>query len=199
MHIASLVKSPCYLLVIILKRKCGRVSGRYQICPLAIPNQISTISMHIPSLVKIHWCLLKSSGNEKRTDGHTTDGRTDLRTDKHTDVQRDTIIPHNYCVAGYKNGSTMCIYWNKDSKRKSRWERWTHMHKWNKKLKCLNCLGQTSLFRPIRPNQWLKKLIILPTQTHTKNPRLILRNPSHGLNYCLVNIAAELRPSLVAT
>ena len=34
-------------------------------CPLAIPNQISTISMHIPSLVKIHWCLLKeSSGNE---------------------------------------------------------------------------------------------------------------------------------------
>ena len=26
--------------------------------------------MHIPSLVKIHWCLLKlSSGNEKRTDG----------------------------------------------------------------------------------------------------------------------------------
>ena len=33
--------------------------------PLAIPNQISIISMHIPSLVKIHWCLLKlSSGNE---------------------------------------------------------------------------------------------------------------------------------------
>ena len=36
-----------------------------KICPLAIPIQISTISMHIPSLVKIHWCLLKlSSGNE---------------------------------------------------------------------------------------------------------------------------------------
>ena len=33
--------------------------------PLAIPNQISTIAMHIPSLVKIHWSLLKlSSGNE---------------------------------------------------------------------------------------------------------------------------------------
>ena len=25
-----------------------------EICPLAIPNQISTKSMHIPSLVKIH-------------------------------------------------------------------------------------------------------------------------------------------------
>ena len=38
-----------------------------EIYPLAIPNQISTISMHIPSLVKIHWSLLKiSSGNENR-------------------------------------------------------------------------------------------------------------------------------------
>ena len=36
-----------------------------EICPLAIPIQISTISMHIPSLVKIHCYLLKlSSGNE---------------------------------------------------------------------------------------------------------------------------------------
>ena len=48
-----------------------------EICPLAIPNQISTISMHIPSLVKIHWCLLKlSSGNEKRMDVRRTDRRT---------------------------------------------------------------------------------------------------------------------------
>ena len=30
-----------------------------KVCPLAIPNQIPTISMHIPSLVKIHWYLLK--------------------------------------------------------------------------------------------------------------------------------------------
>ena len=35
-----------------------------EICPLAIPNQISTISMYIPSLVNIYLCLLKlSSGN----------------------------------------------------------------------------------------------------------------------------------------
>ena len=33
--------------------------------PLAIPNQISTISMHIPSLEKIHWCLLKDVKNGK--------------------------------------------------------------------------------------------------------------------------------------
>ena len=53
--------------------------------------------MHIPSLVKINWCLLKlSSGNEKRTDGRWMD--------RHTDVQHETIIPRHYWVAGYKNG-----------------------------------------------------------------------------------------------
>ena len=36
-----------------------------KICPLAIPNQITTISIQKPSLVKIHWHSLKlSSGNE---------------------------------------------------------------------------------------------------------------------------------------
>ena len=36
-----------------------------EICSWAIPNQVSTISMHTPSLVKIRWYLLKlSSGNE---------------------------------------------------------------------------------------------------------------------------------------
>ena len=36
-----------------------------EICPSAISNQVSTISMHTPSLVKIHWHLVKlSSGNE---------------------------------------------------------------------------------------------------------------------------------------
>ena len=36
-----------------------------KICPLAIPNQLSLMSMHIASLVKIPCYLLKlSSGNE---------------------------------------------------------------------------------------------------------------------------------------
>ena len=35
------------------------------ICLLAIPNQISIISMHTPSLVKIHWFLLKLSSEIK--------------------------------------------------------------------------------------------------------------------------------------
>ena len=58
-----------------------------EICPLAIPNQISTISMHIPSLVKTHWCLLKlSSGKEKWMDGWTYDRRTDRQMDRLTDT-----------------------------------------------------------------------------------------------------------------
>ena len=96
--------------VIIQNRKYGQITPSKidEICPLAIPNQIFTISMHIPSLVKIHWCLLKlSSRNEKRTDGLTDD-------------QHETIIPCHYCVAGYNNDekSTRCIQpswvWNEE-------------------------------------------------------------------------------------
>ena len=48
-------------------RTCGgqiTLSKFDKICPLAIPKQISTISMHIPSFMKIHRYLLNlSSGN----------------------------------------------------------------------------------------------------------------------------------------
>ena len=71
-----------------------------EICPLTIPNQIFTISMHTPSLMKIHWHLHKLTSGNENTDGCTTDGRPD----GHTDSQRDTIIPRHYRVAGYKNG-----------------------------------------------------------------------------------------------
>ena len=41
------------------------LSNTDEICPLAIPNQISFISLHVPSLVKIPWHLIKlSSRNE---------------------------------------------------------------------------------------------------------------------------------------
>ena len=39
-----------------------------EICQWAIPKQTSTISMHIPSLVKIHWYLLKLSSRNENTD-----------------------------------------------------------------------------------------------------------------------------------
>ena len=47
---------------------CGGQISQLKIdenCPLAIPNQISTLSMRLPSSVKIHWYLLTLlSGNE---------------------------------------------------------------------------------------------------------------------------------------
>ena len=55
-----------------------------EIYPIIIPNQISTISMHIPSLVKIHWHSFKLSlGNEN----------TDARTDRQMDTRTAKVIP----------------------------------------------------------------------------------------------------------
>ena len=59
MHIASLVKIPCYLLKLSSGNENMGVSRADdsvkfdEICPLAIPTQISLMSMHIASLVKI--------------------------------------------------------------------------------------------------------------------------------------------------
>ena len=52
-----------------------------EMCPLAISNQIFTISMHIQSLVTTHWILLKLSS------GCPTDGRTE-----DTDVQGEELF-----------------------------------------------------------------------------------------------------------
>ena len=71
MHIASLVTIPCNLLKLSSGNENMGVSLSDnsvkfdEICPLAIPYQISLKSMHIACLVKIPCYLLKlSSGNE---------------------------------------------------------------------------------------------------------------------------------------
>ena len=73
-----------------------------EICPLVISNQISTISIHIPSLVKIHWCILKLSfGNEIQTYGWSDTGTSNVKPMKH----------RHYCVVGYKKFDICnCIY-----------------------------------------------------------------------------------------
>ena len=64
MHIASLVKMPCYLLKLSSENEKIGVSRADnsvkfdEICPLAIPKQISLRLMHIASLVKISCYLL---------------------------------------------------------------------------------------------------------------------------------------------
>ena len=75
--------------VIIRKWNFGHIAGRQmskidKICLLTIPNQISIIS----------------------TDGwmdRNMDGQMDGQTDRHRDSQHDIIIPHHFCVVGYKN------------------------------------------------------------------------------------------------
>ena len=65
-----------------------------EICPLAIPNQYQCTYQVWWKSVHVY-----SSGNEKQVDWRTTDGRMD----RHMHVRRETIIPHHYLLAGYKN------------------------------------------------------------------------------------------------
>ena len=44
-----------------------------EICQLSIQNQISIISMHTPSLVKIHWYLFTLSSRKEKSDMSRTD------------------------------------------------------------------------------------------------------------------------------
>ena len=44
------------------------------------------------------------------TDIHTTKGRKDRWMDRHMDGQRENIIPHHLCVAGYKNDMIRLAY-----------------------------------------------------------------------------------------
>ena len=83
-----------------------------EVCPLAIPNQIS-ISKQIPSLVKIYRHLLKLSSGNKNTDRHTTDGQTHGWPTSYfttpplscrillypATILWCTIIPRHYCAA----------------------------------------------------------------------------------------------------
>ena len=99
----------------ILLLACGghiNLSKIDEICPLAIPNKISTISMQIPSLVRIHWNVLKLSyGNKKY--GWTTDGQT-----------HGTILYYHYSLVGYKNYSKC----SKKLNRKINNETWIHYY-----------------------------------------------------------------------
>ena len=69
-----------------------------KICPLAIPKQISTISMHTQSLEK---SIDIYSSNHLETKYRQRDVQ---QMDEHTDIQRETIIPHHYMyhVVNYK-------------------------------------------------------------------------------------------------
>ena len=73
MHIASLVKIPCYLHVIVRKLKCGRVSGRN--LPISNPKpDLHTINAH--TKFGENPLMFTQVINWKRKMDRQTDGRT---------------------------------------------------------------------------------------------------------------------------
>ena len=87
---------------------CGRqitLSKIDEICPLAIPNQLAKISLHIPSLVKIHWYLLKLWSGNENTEEQTYNKCTYRQADGQMDIQHETIISRLYRGVGYKKDS----------------------------------------------------------------------------------------------
>ena len=70
-----------------------------EICPLAMPKQTSTISMHTPfgknllTFTRFHPKMIIGM-NEQMYEGHT---------DGHMENQCDTTIPGYYHVVGYKS------------------------------------------------------------------------------------------------
>ena len=113
MHIASLVKIPCYL----LKLSSGNENMGVSRADISVKIWRNlSISNPKPDLHNIN-AHTKFGENplmftqviiwKRKMDWWTTvrtDERTDVRrTDGYTDYQRETIIPRHYCVTGYKN------------------------------------------------------------------------------------------------
>ena len=61
-----------FIFSIVIFRNTFSHYTKIEICPLAIQNQISTILMYTPRLVKIHWHLLKLSSGNENMDGQIT-------------------------------------------------------------------------------------------------------------------------------
>ena len=115
MHIASLVKIPCYLL---------KLSSRYENMGVSRADNSIKIWRNLPiSNPKPHLHNINAHTKfgenplmftqviirKQKTDGRMTDG--------HTDDQRETIIPRHYCVAGYKKWKYL-IFWKPMSRIK---------------------------------------------------------------------------------
>ena len=86
---------------------CGQItlSELDKICPLAILKQISTISMHIPSLVKIHSDLLKFSSINENTDVLRTDNSV-----KNSEIF-PSEIPNQVSTISMHTPSLVKIHW----------------------------------------------------------------------------------------
>ena len=99
MHIASLVKIPCYLLKLSSRNENMGVSRADNSIKILRNLPISNPK---PELHNINAHTKFGENPLMFTQVIIRKRKTDRRTDGHTDVQRETIISRHYCVAGYK-------------------------------------------------------------------------------------------------
>ena len=103
MHIVSLAKIPCYLLKLSSGNETMGVSRAdnsvkiWRDLPISNPKPDLYNSNAHTKFGENPLMFTQVIIRKRKTDGRTTDG--------HTDVQRETIIPRHYCVAGYKKGN----------------------------------------------------------------------------------------------
>ena len=110
MHIASLVKIPCYLLKLLSGNKnmgmsrAGNSVKIWQNLPISNPKpDLHNINAHT-KFGENPLMFTQVIIRKRKTDGRTYNG--------HTQVQRETIIPRHYCAAGYnKKGHNSHIIW----------------------------------------------------------------------------------------
>ena len=84
--------TPCTIIVL----RADSSFKNWRNLPSSNPKQIFAISIHLQSLVKIHWYLLKLSSWNENMDGRMTDRRTDTRT------SNMKLSPRQFRVPGYK-------------------------------------------------------------------------------------------------
>ena len=136
MHIASLVKIPCYLLKLSSGNENMGVSQAdnsvkiWQILPISNPKpDLHNINAHtkfVESPLMFTQVIIRKRKMDRQTDVRQTDG--------HIDVQRETIIPCHYCEAGYKKNILKELFWGWLSIIYGQWlklGKLGHHKKWN--------------------------------------------------------------------
>ena len=111
-YIESLVKIPCYLLKLSSGNENMGVSRAdnsvriYQNLPISNPKpDLHNINAHT-KFGENQLMFTQVIIRKRKTDGRTYDRRTDGQ----TNVQRETIIPRHYCVAGYNDRKIYRVY-----------------------------------------------------------------------------------------
>ena len=117
-----------------------------EICPLAIPNQMSLIYIHVPSLVKIPWYLLKLLSRNENMGVSRADNSSKIWRICPLAIQNQisTISMHIQSLVKIYWCLLKLSSWNQMDGQTYDWwtDRWTHGHPpWNHNTPPLSCGG----------------------------------------------------------